>query len=71
MKAKVQTIQDMVDVGATLTEAQNAMQLWKLLRPALKVGANGRVDTTEGNKTPLGFYRTIRSFIMERWGMVS
>ena len=60
---KTQTIKDMVKQGATLDEAKNAFELFAILRPGLKVKQNGRIDTTCGDKTPLGLYRTIGSHI--------
>jgi hypothetical protein len=59
-----QTIFDeMINAGATKDEAENALKLWEMLRPGLKVKKNGRVDTAWGDKTPLGLYRTIGSHI--------
>jgi hypothetical protein len=59
-----QTIfEEMINAGATKDEAENALKLWEMLRPGLKVKKNGRVDTAWGDKTPLGLYRTIGSHI--------
>jgi hypothetical protein len=58
---KAQTIEEMVLLGATTEEAKNAIELFKLLRPGLKVKRNGRIDTTGGDKSPLGLYRTIKA----------
>jgi hypothetical protein len=60
---KAQTIEDMMNQGATKGEAENAFKLWKMLKPGLKIKKNGRVDTAWGDKTPLGLYRTIGSHI--------
>jgi hypothetical protein len=60
---KTQTIEDMINKGADKQEAENALKLWEMLRPGLKVKKNGRVDTAWGDKTPLGLYRTIGSHI--------
>jgi hypothetical protein len=60
---KIQTIEEMIEAGATPDEAANAMKLWNLLRPGLKVKSNGRVGTDFGDKTPLGLYRSIGSNI--------
>lgn len=60
---KTQTIEDMINQGADKQEAENALKLWEMLRPGLKVKKNGRVDTALGDKTPLGLYRTIGSHI--------
>lgn len=60
---KTQTIEEMIEKGATKEEAKAAVELFNILRPGLKVKRNGRVDTTAGDKTPLGLYRTIGSNI--------
>jgi len=60
---KTQTLEQMIEAGATKEEAEAAVNLWGLLRPGLKVKKNGRVDTEFGDKTPLGLYRTIGSHI--------
>jgi hypothetical protein len=60
---KTQTINEMLQAGATQDEAEKAMKLFELLRPGLKVKRNGRVDTTSGDKYPLGLYRLIGSII--------
>jgi hypothetical protein len=51
----------MIDAGASREEAKGAFELFKLLRPGLKVKRNRRVYTTAGDKTPLGLYRTIKA----------
>jgi hypothetical protein len=56
-------IEDMINKGADKQEAENAMKLWELLSPGLKIKSNGRVNTAVGDKTPLGLYRTIGSHI--------
>lgn len=59
---KTRTIEEMVNLdGATLEEAQKAFALFEMLKPALKIKANGRINTTHGDKTALGLYRTIYS----------
>lgn len=58
---KTQTIEDMVDEGASQNEARAAWECFEMLKPALKIKPNGRVDTMWGDKTPLGLYRTIVS----------
>jgi hypothetical protein len=60
---KTQTVNDMIEAGATKEEAQKAMDLFILLRPGLKVKKNGRIETTCGDKYILGLYRTIGSQI--------
>jgi hypothetical protein len=57
---KHQTLKDMEILGVDQQEAQRAMSLFILLRPGLKVKRNGRVDTSIGDKTVLGLYRTIK-----------
>jgi len=56
---KTQNKDEMLQAGATEREAVEALALFELLRPGLKVKRNGRVDTLDGDKTPLGLYRTI------------
>jgi hypothetical protein len=60
---KTQTMEEMILQGATKDEAENAARLFELLRPGLKIKRNGRIDTSGGDKTPLGLYRTIGSLI--------
>lgn len=54
---KTQSVEEMVKAGATQEEAEKAFELFEILRPGLRVKRNGRVDTTWGDKTPLGLYR--------------
>ena len=56
---KKTTIEEMLQAGATPEEARHAAALFSLLKPGLRVKRNGRIDTTYGDKTPLGLYRTI------------
>lgn len=56
---RIQQIENMISAGATEKEAQAASNLYKVLRPGLKVKRNGRIDTRDGDKTVLGLYRTI------------
>lgn len=58
-KAKIDYIYDMLQAGASLTEAEKAYTLFQALRIGMKVKKNGRIDTAYGDKTPLGFYRMI------------
>jgi hypothetical protein len=60
---KTQTIEEMIKAGATKEEAENAARLFELLRPGLKIKRNGRIDTSGGDKTILGLYRTVGSKI--------
>jgi len=59
---KVQTIAEMIEQGATEEEARQANNLFQLLRPCLKVNKVGRFDTTAGDKTVLGLYRTLKHY---------
>lgn len=56
---KTQTIDDMINAGATPLEARTAAAVYELLRPCLKIDKNGMVFTAWGTKTPLGLYRVI------------
>jgi hypothetical protein len=56
---KIQTLTEMCDAGADDQEAANAYKLFNLLKPGLKIKKNGRIDTSGGDKTILGLYRTI------------
>jgi hypothetical protein len=62
---KTQTMEDMLEAGATTDEAAAAARLFDILRPGLKVKANGRVNTEWGDKYPLGLYYTIKRIIEE------
>ena len=63
---KTQTKEDMIECGATEEEADSALKLFELLRPALKIcRENGRIETTSGTKTVLGLYRTLRGCYIE------
>jgi hypothetical protein len=53
-------IDAMLQAGATADEAAAAAEFFRVLRPGLKTKRNGRIDTTHGDKTPLGLYRTCR-----------
>lgn len=63
---KTQTIAEMIEAGATPEEAQQAYDFFEIVRPGIKVKRNGRVDTTWGDKTTLGLYRTIKRIV--EWG---
>jgi len=56
---KTQSIEEMVQAGATEHEAGEAFQMFEFLKPGLRIKKNGRVNTTMGDKYPLGLYRTI------------
>jgi hypothetical protein len=59
---KVQTIDEMMkQPGTTRQEAEAARELYRVLAPCLKVKRdNGRMETTHGDKTLLGLYRTVK-----------
>lgn len=63
MQNKIDFRKNMVEAGADSEEAENAYRLFELLRPGLKIKRNGRINTSCGDKTPLGLYRTIGSKI--------
>jgi len=59
---KPQSVEDMIQSGATKEEAEKATELFRVLSPGLKIKRNGRIDTTHGDKTVLGLYRTLHQF---------
>ena len=61
---KRKLIKTMNSAGFTTSreEAERAADLWLILEPGLKVKENGRVETSGGDKTPLGLYRTLGGF---------
>ncbi len=61
---KPQTIKEMIDAGAIHEEAAKAQELFVILRPGLKIKReNGRIETSGGDKTVLGLYRTIANIV--------
>ena len=62
---KTQSVEEMVEAGATQEEAETALKLFEILRPGLRITRNGRVDTAQGDKTPLGLSRTIKRIFEE------
>jgi len=63
---KVQTCEEMIQAGATKNEALAALKMFRVLRPALTVKrSNGRIEMTHGDKTILGFYRTMKDIVSE------
>jgi hypothetical protein len=56
---KIQTMDEMQKEGASWDEAYRANEMIQLLLPGLKIKKNGRIDTSIGDKTPLGLYRSI------------
>jgi hypothetical protein len=57
---EMQTVEEMIAQGATPDEAEKAHALIEILLPGLRIKPNGRIDTTVGDKTPLGLYRFIK-----------
>ena len=62
---KTQTKQEMLaSFNVTDQEANAAIELFRVLRPAITVKReNGRIETTHGDKSILGFYRTVKDII--------
>lgn len=60
---KEQSREEMINLGASEEEIKGTYLLIDLLRPCLKLKQNGRYDTSFGDKTALGLYRTIGSHI--------
>jgi hypothetical protein len=63
MGNKLQTLDQIKVLAATEAEAAQADALGRILRPGLRVGKTGRVDTIYGDKTLLGLYRTLARFV--------
>lgn len=53
----------MISAGADMDEAMRAIVLFEMLNPCLRIKANGRIDTTDGDKTILGLYRMVRRYV--------
>jgi len=67
---KVQNFDDIIMSGATKNEAESALEMFRVLRPALTVKrSNGRIMTTYGDKTVLGFYRTVKYIVNKESGI--
>lgn len=67
---KVQTYEEMMQAGATKNEALTALEMFRVLRPALTVKrSNGRIETTSGDKNILGFYRTMKDIVNKEPGV--
>lgn len=60
---EIQTVEQMIKLGATKEEAERAGDLFHFLSPGLKIKENGRVETKEGDKTPLGLYRMVKRIL--------
>lgn len=68
---KTQTYDEMIEAGATANEALCALELFRVLRPSLTVKrSNGRIATTRGDKSILGFYRTVKDIVNKEPGIV-
>lgn len=65
-KPKEDYINDMLKDGADIEEAENAYKLFTILSLGLKIKPNGCIETTYGDKKPLGLYRTIRKNIFSK-----
>lgn len=59
----MQMYAEMKQHGASDEEIAEVQKLYDLLRPAVRVKPNGRVETAYGDKTWLGLYRTIASSV--------
>ena len=59
MTKKQQFIADAQASGASTDEMLNAIELYRILAPAIRVRDDIRVMTAEGTKTCLGLYRLI------------
>ena len=58
---KAQTFDEMIASGADKYEALAAIELFRVLRPSIRVKrCNCRIETTHGDKTILGLYRTLK-----------
>lgn len=57
------TKKDLMGYGATEEEADRALRLFEILRPGLKIDEYGRVQTSRGEKNPLGIYRIAAEII--------
>lgn len=68
---KVQTYDEMLQAGATKNEALCAVKMFRVLKPSLHVMSNGRIETTGGDKTILGLYRTVKDIVDKEAGICS
>ena len=59
---KPQNLEDLLKL-TDAPEAMKALDLFELLRPGLRI-KKGRIETTYGDKTVLGLYRSVKR-IME------
>lgn len=60
MTVHIQTFDEMLQFGAGRYEALKACEVFRMLRPGLRINRNGMVETTHGMKNPLGLYRTVK-----------
>lgn len=64
MKSNVLTTEQMTKLGADVAEIAKAQELFRVLRPCLKVKSDsGKVETTHGDKNILGLYRTVKDIV--------
>lgn len=63
MSERLQTDEDMRKAGASEEEIKQVNKLWELLHPCIRTKHNGRIEMEGGDKTLLGFYRTIASTV--------
>lgn len=63
---KTITVEDLTKAGASASEARGAVDLFNLLRPALRRNQeSGRFDILGGDKTELGLFRTVKRCLGE------
>lgn len=68
---KLQTYNEMIEARATKNEALTAIKMFNVLQPSLKVSrSTGRILTLYGDKTLLGWYRTIKDIVSKEPGIV-
>lgn len=65
LKTKMQdkTVPSSARKGQTMTEEERAEKFYQILKPCLKRRRTGRFETTYGDKTILGLYRTVKRLI--------
>ena len=65
-RKQIKALTETPNMSLTQSEAEAATRMMEVLGPCLKRNySTGRYDTTGGNKTPLGLYRTIRRMVEE------
>lgn len=65
---KHQTLRDLELMGVDQEEAQRAISMFVIIKPGLKIKPNGRINTSWGDKTVLGLYRTFLRLFEESKG---